>query len=235
MAIQLRKPIRIEHAIASKEFVEAIDDLIAQKLRQLQRRLNLQRRQDDIILARTLLSTLRDKSRHDMMVNTLLGLQYEEFSVNEYDGAVYLIGLTKPITLECYVGGWAAAPDCRYNIGPYYVCMKGENLIHGTAEQISLLPKKNIRAVQRTPHHWGEAVPDKHPIAWRPYTCLGSFQGGIVGAVQQLNIVECFRVWHMYISRANLNSQLYSPGAHYGDGSTLDLMDWKELVDENPS
>jgi len=231
MAIQLRKPIKIEHAVMPPEVVEFIDGLLEKKLRRMQEAASARYAQRlsaaDVTMARTLLRNLRDKDHHDMMINTLLGLPYEEFSIHEYGGDTYMIGLTKPIIMECF---HSSTPAGKYNIGKYYVAFSENAFLRGTAEKISLLPKANIRAVQRTPHHWANGENGIHPIAWDPHTCLGSFSPGIVGALQMFNIVEYMRVWHMYLSRANLNSQLRSEGAYGLEGGTLGLMTWKELV-----
>lgn len=230
--LTFKRAAKLEKAVLGAGVVAFIRELYAQRLERFQ--LTFQRikahgchpNKDDANLANRLLAELRDPAAFERTLIALTALPYQSFEISTYGSRRYMVGKTREVIMDAYYGyhDGKEVPAYRYNIGPYFVAIREDIFDSGSIEQVHLIPAgEGFRSPVRTPHHNADPVEGKSPLAWEPHTCLGSFGTILLSVRNELDFPGVFRTWYLYLSRCNLNSQLYASSHE----TPIEQMTWK--------
>lgn len=140
----------------------------------------------------------------DFQKTQLMCLPFVKFFTLEHRGALWLAGLTRPITLTD--GG-----PRRWQ-GPRYTIYVPRNVIaRGTSADFHWVPEGRELEYARHPHHNAYRGSANHPLDMDPNTCWGEFPTIVSSCVRAGDVVSLFRTLHLYATRVNMSSLLTHP------------------------
>jgi hypothetical protein len=135
-------------------------------------------------------------------------LPYEKFVTKEYQGRVWMMGLTRPVILTDGLKRWQ---------GPrYWICIPDDVDRRESKYAFHFLPQGFENLKFRHPHHkendtdiWDNDHPlPGNPLGHTSWTCWGSFGTIVQTCVQSGDLVDLYRTLSIYISRVDMGSLL---------------------------
>ena len=195
--MNFRKPIHNQKAVVDPEYTRAANAILKERIGQIAKPAN--RIDKEMLLF--LREVAEDKDREQIRLTTL---PYQHFSAAVHGKETYLVGLTRDLEVE-------DSENRKYYPGAYYVFLPASSIIYATPQQIHLLPVKQPKACQRTPHHWALGDNKKSPLTYEIHTCLGGFANMMPAVYRLMDITGIFQAWHFYLSRWNNHSNLRGP------------------------
>lgn len=159
----------------------------------------------------------------DKMKTELRRLKYTKFySLVAPNGDLFVCGDTEDLILKIR--------GDKYNVGPYHVCISKYSFVKEQQKGIHLFPAYKPNTPYRHLHH--KAYPPRseseitNPLLARDDWCWHSVWGSYLSAVGDGDIVDCFRVLYLFITRLNWSSPLCSNWA-------WEAREYGERIDEN--
>jgi hypothetical protein len=150
----------------------------------------------------------------DNEVARLRSLEYQEFYLTEHMQEKYFIGQTRPIIMQAYKGSKRLD---RYNMGSYLVVIPTNAFVNVSLEWILFIPERDMFTPWRHPHHYirpRDYEPEPQSfidlLSVKPNTCWASVAPAVMGMLRSIDMVEAFRMLHVFLSRYDTNSPLIS-------------------------
>jgi hypothetical protein len=145
------------------------------------------------------------KDRQDYERTQFLCLPFVKFWTFERQGALWLAGLTQPITLS-------DMGSHRWQGPRYTIYLPRDIASKSTSARLHFVPEGHELAYARHPHHNAYLSRENtHPVDMSPHTCWGSFGTMAQNCTRGGEIANLFRTLHLYLSRVDMHSLLTHP------------------------
>jgi hypothetical protein len=134
----------------------------------------------------------------DLEVTRLRALGFEEFAIAGFNGRKFFGGITPEIVMEEI--GHGNRPVGKWDVGRFEAYIPIEDVLSGETCRIHFIPTRERSTPYRHPHH--VASPQgSNPLGFSPRTCWSDFGGPVTMALNEGNIPELFRMFHIFVSR----------------------------------
>ena len=202
----------------SAEFIDAYRSIVEARLEQEDRKIRSlkgERRKAYLNQKKYVLGRLRAIARKealpgqgmDLEVTRLRALGFEQFAIASFESRCFFGGITPEIVMEEV--SRANRLVARWDVGRFEAYIPIEDVLSGETCRIHFIPTRERTTPYRHPHH--VASPQGlNPLGFSPRTCWSDFGGPLTMALNECNIPELFRMFHIFISRYYNGSPLTS-------------------------
>lgn len=200
----------------SQEFMEVYQDLARRKLEQIEvkiRHMSDESKKNYVKHNGGMISRLNNIQKGvsdagiglDFELSRLRSLEYEYLNVFHPNGGLplFLRGLVRSPIMEIVNGNSRSG---TLDSGRYFVYVNVSRLMLADAHALHFVPERAPSEKYRHPHHYAVGREGEHPLSWETSTCWSQFGTVITMTMNQLDLVELFRMGQVFANR-------YYPGS----------------------
>jgi hypothetical protein len=145
----------------------------------------------------------------DFEITRLRGIDVARFGVLTAGRYRYFVAETKQDFLVEEMGSGSSVVG-MWDTGPYRFGISEDALLGARAE-MHYIPLRATQAESRHMHHYGTANGETNPWLYQPYSCMSQFGSPFAMALQEMDLVELFRLMRIFVGRYYNGSPLRNP------------------------